>query len=90
MQPVIVGIDEIARCYAGRICVEACVDVQKTLHQGRDAIVGETREILAKWQTPTGGLIMSDYGFGADLGLTDDKKQIVFEALNAANIKLCE
>jgi uroporphyrinogen decarboxylase len=47
-QPRTVGIDEIGREYAGKICFESIVDIQSTYPMGtREEIVAEAAELLA-------------------------------------------
>jgi len=56
--PQVVGIDEIAGRFAGKICFTNGVDIQSTLVNGSDEeIEREARELVEKWNTPRGGFI---------------------------------
>jgi hypothetical protein len=53
-----VGIEEIGRRYAGKICFTGGCDNQKTLPFGtREEIREEARLLLKHWATPQGGFI---------------------------------
>jgi len=80
-QPNIVGIDEISRRYRGRICFESIVDTQSTLPRGTyDEIRAQAHELLEKWGTPDGGFIASDYNDAEAIGVTLDRRLVMFEA----------
>jgi uroporphyrinogen-III decarboxylase len=56
--PQVVGIDDIAERFAGKICFFNGVDIQSTLVQGSDAEIDEeARQLAEKWHTPKGGFI---------------------------------
>jgi len=80
-QPRALGIKDVGREYAGRICFSSLCDIQATL-PFKDA--GEIREeaglLLEHWGTPKGGFILSDYGDGAAIGVPDDKKRVMLDA----------
>ena len=81
-QPVLLGIAEMKNRFAGRVCFETCVDIQKTLPFGSDdAIKEETKDLVESFRTPQGGLIICDYGEGSMIGVPNEKKQIIFDAL---------
>ena len=79
-QPRTVGIDEFARRFAGRICFETIVDTQITYPRGTlDEIRAEARELVAKWGTPRGGFIASDYNDAVAIGTTIERRRAAFE-----------
>ena len=81
-QPVLLGLDEMGRLFRGRVCLETCVDIQKTLPFGSEEdIRDEIRELVERCATPAGGLIVCDYGEGSMIGVPNEKKQIIFDAL---------
>jgi uroporphyrinogen decarboxylase len=80
-QPNTVGIDEISRRFRGRVCFESIVDTQSTLPQGTyDEIRAQAHELLEKWGTPRGGLIASDYNDAEAIGVTLDRRRVMFAA----------
>ena len=80
-QPNVVGIDEISRRFRGRICFESIVDTQTTLPRGTyDEIRAQAHELLEKWATPQGGFIASDYNDAEAIGVTLDRRRVMFEA----------
>jgi len=80
-QPRALGIEEIGRRFAGRICFESLCDIQATLpFKGREGIRQEARLLLENWATPEGGFILSDYGDGAAIGVPVWKKEAMLEA----------
>ena len=84
-QPNVVGIDAIAERYRGRICFESIVDTQSTLPRGtHDEIRTQARELVEKWGTPEGGFIASDYNDAAAIGVTRDRRLVMFEAFAQA------
>jgi hypothetical protein len=80
-QPRALGIEEIGRRFAGRICFESLCDIQATLpFKGRDEIREEARLLLEHWSTPRGGFVLSDYGDGEAIGAPLWKKEAMLEA----------
>ena len=80
-QPMVVGIDEIAERFRGRICFESIVDTQSTLPKGtHDEIRAEAHKLLESWSTPEGGFIVSDYNDAEAIGVTFDRRIVMFEA----------
>jgi len=80
-QPRILGIEEVGKKYAGKICFESLCDIQHTLpFEDAGAIDAEAKKLLGCWGTDDGGFIFSDYGDGRAIGVTDDKKQIMYDA----------
>ena len=85
-QPRALGIEEMGRRFAGRICFESLCDIQATLPwQGEAEIRDEARLLLEHWGTPQGGFILSDYGDGQAIGVPLEKKQIMLDAFRAAD-----
>jgi len=40
----------------------------------------EAALLLEHWSTPDGGFILGDYGDGAAIGVSDDRKRVMLEA----------
>lgn len=84
-QPNTVGIDDMSRRFRGRICFESIVDTQSTLPRGSyDEIRAQARQLVEKWGSPAGGFIASDYNDAAAIGVTDDRRYVMFEAFARA------
>jgi len=80
-QPRNLGIEEIGRHYAGRICFQSLCDIQMTLPwKDADAIRAEVDLLLEHWMTPEGGFVLTDYGDGAAIGVPIEKKRIMLQA----------
>ena len=80
-QPLVVGIDEFSRRFRGRICFESIVDTQSTLPRGtHDEIRAQARRLVDAWATPAGGFIASDYNDAEAIGVTLDRRLVMFEA----------
>ncbi len=80
-QPTNLGIEEIGRRYRGRICFESLCDIQTTLPwRSAEEIRAEARLLLRQWATPSGGFILSDYGDGRAIGVSDEKKRVMLQA----------
>ncbi len=80
-QPNVVGIEEMGRRFAGRICFESIVDTQSTLVRGTiEQIQAEARKLLETWGTPKGGFIASDYNDAAAIGSTLEARRAMFAA----------
>lgn len=79
--PRVVGIDEISRRFAGRICFANGVDIQSTGVRGTDSeIEQEVRELLSGWNTPRGGFIPSDMGNLQMIGSTLHRRLVAVNA----------
>jgi len=80
-QPRALGIEEIGRRYRGRICFLSLCDIQMTLPFGTDNdIRREAALLLEQWSTPDGGFILGDYGDGAAIGVSDERKRVMLQA----------
>lgn len=80
-QPRALGIEEIGRRFAGRICFESLCDIQATLpFLGADEIRQEARLLLEHWATAQGGFVLSDYGDGEAIGVPTWKKEVMLQA----------
>ena len=80
-QPRALGIEEIGRQFAGRICFESLCDIQATLpFRDSDEIREEARLLLEHWATAEGGFILSDYGDGEAIGVPLWKKRVMLDA----------
>ncbi|MBN1588359.1 MAG: hypothetical protein JW888_02480 [Pirellulales bacterium] len=66
--------------YRGQVCFLATVDIQSTMVQGNDLEIREEARLLVKhWSTPTGGLIVFDYGDWPALGVSPEAPLIMFD-----------
>jgi len=80
-QPTNLGIEEIGRRYRGRICFLSLCDIQTTLPFGTEEdIRREAKLLLEHWATPEGGFILGDYGDGAAIGVSDERKMLMLRA----------
>ena len=80
-QPVTNGIEEIGRRFAGKICFYTCCDIQKTLVTGtNEEIDAEAKKLLDCWGTDKGGFICVDYGNIEDIGSTEEKRRVMYDA----------
>ena len=80
-QPRALGIEEMGRRFAGRICFESLCDIQATLpFKGAEEIREEAKLLLERWATPKGGFILSDYGDGEAIGVPLWKKEVMLDA----------
>ena len=80
-QPRALGIEEVGRKFAGRICFQSLCDIQATLpFKSHEEIRAEAKLLLEKWGTAKGGFILSDYGDGAAIGVPDATKKVMFDA----------
>jgi len=80
-QPRNLGIEEIGRRYAGKICFVTTVDIQATLPWKTPAEVrAEAKLLLECWGTPKGGFIVGEYGDPRAIGATEENGQAMFEA----------
>lgn len=79
--PRVVGIDDIARRFAGKLCFINGVDIQSTLVRGADAeIEEEARQLVGKWHTPNGGFIPTATLAYPASGVTDEKGLVAVNA----------
>ena len=79
-QPLSNGIEEIGRDFAGKICFETVVDVQKTLPKGdREEIADQAKALLQHWSTPAGGFILCDVADHETIGSRPETKQFVLD-----------
>jgi uroporphyrinogen-III decarboxylase len=61
-QPHVLGIEDIGRRFAGRVCFAATCDVQRTLpFKSPEGIKAEARLLRHRWGTPSGGFIGVEY-----------------------------
>lgn len=80
-QPNTVGIEDIGRRYRGRICFESIVDTQSTLPRGSyEEIRAQAHRLVDEWGTPDGGFIASDYNDAEAIGVTTDRRRVMFAA----------
>ncbi len=80
-QPRALGIEEVGRQFAGRVCFSTTCDIQHTLpFKGEQDIIDEARLLMECWGTERGGFILSEYGDGRAIGVPDEKKKIMLDA----------
>jgi uroporphyrinogen decarboxylase len=80
-QPRALGIEEVGKQFAGKICFESLCDIQATLpFKEADAIREEAGLLLEHWGTDEGGFVLSDYGDGEAIGVPLWKKQVMLDA----------
>ena len=80
MQPRLLGIEEIGRRFAGRVCFCTGVDIQQTLPSKTPAeIRAEARMLLERWGTEDGGMVVVDYA-SRPIGTTLEKRTAMFNA----------
>lgn len=80
-QPNTVGLREFGAAFRGRVCFEAIVDTQSTLPRGTyEEIRQQAHDICEYYGTPAGGLIAGDYNDAAAIGVTTDRRYVMFEA----------
>ena len=80
-QPKALGIEEVGRKYAGKICFQSLCDIQHTLPMATDdKIEAEAKLLLDCWGTDSGGFILADYGDGDAIGVPPDKKKVMYDA----------
>ena len=85
-QPTILGIEEVGRQYAGKICFLSLCDIQKTLpFKDAEAIEEEAKLLINCWGTSQGGFILGDYGDGEAISVPLWKKQVMFDAFKKAD-----
>jgi len=83
-QPRAYGIEELGRQFAGKVCFLTTADIQATMPSGDpQRIRCEVRELVQKWSTPQGGLIVFNYGFDEVIGTTPDATRVMFEEFRA-------
>ncbi len=79
-QPTNLGIEQIGCRYRGKICFESLCDIQMTLpFKSHEQIRAEARLLLDHWASPEGGFVLSDYGDGRAIGVSDEKKRVMLQ-----------
>jgi hypothetical protein len=81
-QPRVLGIEEIGRNFAGKICFSSSCDIQRTLpFEDEAGIRAEAELLLRSWGTPQGGFILSaDEENDRDLGCPVEKQMMELKA----------
>lgn len=80
-QPRALGIEEVGKQFAGRVCFSSLCDIQHTLpFKDGEEIEEEARLLLNCWGTDRGGFILSDYSDSTAIGVTMEKKKLMFDA----------
>jgi hypothetical protein len=74
------GLVEFGEQFRGKVCFLATVDIQATLPRGiEEEIREEARLLVRHWGTPSGGLIVFDYGEWEAAGVRPDVPPIMFD-----------
>jgi hypothetical protein len=85
-QPTVLGIEDVGRNFAGKICFLSLCDIQKTLpFKDAAAIEAEARLLIDCWGTDDGGFILGDYGDGEAIDVPLWKKRIMYDAFMKAD-----
>jgi len=80
-QPQLYGIAEIGKRFAGKVCFLTTADIQRTLPSGDpEKVRSEVRELVEKWSTPRGGLVVFNYGDPEALGVSSEMSEVMFRA----------
>lgn len=80
-QPRVLGIEEIGKKFAGRVCFETTCDIQHTLpFKSPEEIGEEARMLVEHWGTDEGGLILGSYGDIAAIGAAPESVDAMYEA----------
>ena len=80
-QPRALGIEEVGKRFAGKLCFQSLCDIQHTLPmEGKEQIEAEAKLLLDCWGTDGGGFILADYGDDAAIGAPEENKRIMFDA----------
>ena len=80
-QPTTNGIEAIGTAFAGKICFSSLCDIQHTLPmKSGQEIEREAAHLLGSWGTEHGGFILSDYGDGRAIGVSDERKRLMFDS----------
>jgi len=79
-QPRAYGIEELGRQFAGKVCFLTTADIQATMPAGNpDEIRREVRQLVERWSTPAGGLVVFNYGFDEAIGTTREATEVMFK-----------
>ena len=80
-QPRLLGIEEVGKKHAGKICFQTLCDIQHTLpFENDEYIESEAKLLMDCWGTDSGGLIFADYGDDEAIGVTGGKKKVMYDA----------
>lgn len=82
-QPTLLGIEDIGKKFAGRVCFQSLCDIQMTLPFKSDKeIKDEAKLLIDNWGTDKGGFILADYGDNDALGTTPYNKRVMYNAFD--------
>jgi len=80
-QPLVFGIEEFGKRFAGRVAFEVTCDIQHTLpYKSDEEIEAEAKLLIENWGTDAGGLILSEYGDGGAIGVPKEKSKVMYDA----------
>jgi len=83
-QPQVYGLEELGRQFAGKVCFLTTADIQATMPSGdHEKIRREVRQLVERWSTPDGGLIVFNYGFPEAIGATQEATELMFREFAA-------
>jgi hypothetical protein len=75
------GIERLSRSYAGRICFNCCIDIQKVLVKGVESeIYEEARKMITLLGTESGGFIARQYPTLYHIGVKPEVNEIAYKA----------
>lgn len=80
-QPNTVGLEEFGAAFGGKICLQAIVDTQSTLPSGTlEEIRAQAEQLIEHYGRPNGGVICADYADAESIGVTLERRLVMFEA----------
>jgi hypothetical protein len=79
-QPQCYGLVEFGEQFCGKVCFLTTADIQSTLPRGnRQEVREEVRQLVRRWSTPDGGLIVFNYGDPEALAVTPETTRVMFD-----------
>ena len=79
-QPQAYGLVEFGEQFRGRVCFLTTVDIQSTLPRGvEEDVREEARQLVRHWSTPSGGLIVFNYGDPEALAVRPEMTRVMFD-----------
>ena len=75
------GIERLGRSYAGKICFNCCIDIQKVLPRGIESeIYEEARKMITLLGIESGGFIARQYPTLHHIGVKPEVNEIAYKA----------
>ena len=79
-QPQAYGLVEFGEQFRGKVCFLTTVDIQSTLPRGvEEDVREEARQLVRHWSTPSGGLIVFNYGDPEALAVRPEMTRVMFD-----------